>query len=354
MDIIFFPTGGGKTEAYLATIVFHCFFDRLRGKTAGVTAWTRFPLRLLTLQQTQRVADIIGMAELVRREQVDPRFIGEGVDGFAVGYFVGQGGSPNEIVNPTVQQYASAEDQFTWTKVNDPQARQDWKRVVRCPSCQTATVNIDFDVPSTRLVHRCNQPDCRFPNGEIPVYIVDNEIYRYLPCVLVGTIDKLAGIGNQRKFTLLLGRVDGRCATHGYYKGRCCQKDCTNSRLLDHRIPQGLSGPTLFVQDELHLLKEGLGTFDAHYETFTQQLLREFGQYTPLKIIASSATIEAFARQINHLYGRSPDQAQVFPGLGPTLGQSFYAETLPYPQRLYVGIIPHNKTIFNTILNPWH
>lgn len=350
VDIIYFPTGGGKTEAYLAIIVFHCFFDRLRGKAAGLTAWTRFPLRLLTLQQTQRVADVIGMAELVRREQHDRRLSGTDIDGFAVGYFVGQGGSPNEIVNPRGNPYASAEAQVTWSKVNDPAARQDWKRVVRCPSCRTATVRVEFDAAYTRLVHRCNQPSCRFQQGVIPVHIVDNEIYRYLPCVVVGTIDKLAGLGNQRKFALLFGQVDGRCSQHGYYKGRCCQKDCTDATRLQRTAPRGLSGPTLFVQDELHLLKEGLGTFDAHYETFTHQLQREFGQTQPLKVIASSATIEAFERQVNHLYGRAPSQACVFPGLGPTLGQSFYAETLRHPQRLYVGLIPHNKTIFNTIL----
>ncbi len=350
VDIIYFPTGGGKTEAYLATIAFHCFFDRLRGKTAGITAWTRFPLRLLTLQQTQRVADVIGIAELVRREQRDRRLAGTDVDGFAVGYFVGQGGSPNEIVNPQGNPYANAEAQVTWSKVNDPNERQDWKRVVRCPSCRTATVSVDFDAARTRLIHRCRQPHCRFPEGVIPVYIVDNEIYRYLPCVIVGTIDKLAGLGNQRKFALLFGQVDGRCSLHGYYKGRCCQKECTDVNRLQQIAPRGLSGPTLFVQDELHLLKEGLGTFDAHYETFTQQLQREFGQRQRLKIIASSATIEAFERQVNHLYGRSPTQAGVFPGPGPTLGQSFYAETLAHPQRLYVGLIPHNKTIFNTIL----
>jgi len=350
VDIIYFPTGGGKTEAYLATIVFHCFFDRLRGKTAGLTAWTRFPLRLLTLQQTQRVADVIGMAELVRCEQQDHRLSGNDVDGFAVGYFVGQGGSPNEIVNPAANRFANAEAQVTWSKVNDPDARQDWKRVVRCPSCRTPTVRVEFDPGRVRLFHQCNQPGCRFPQGVIPVYIVDNEIYRYLPCVIVGTIDKLAGLGNQRKFALLFGQVDGRCSQHGYYKGRCCQKDCSDATRLQSGVPRGLSGPTLFIQDELHLLKEGLGTFDAHYETFTQRLQREFGQMQPLKVIASSATIEAFERQVNHLYGRSPAQARVFPGLGPTLGQSFYAETLTHPQRLYVGVIPHNKTIFNAIL----
>ncbi len=350
VDIIYFPTGGGKTEAYLATIVFHCFYDRLRGKTAGITAWTRFPLRLLTLQQTQRVVDVIGFAELVRREQRDRRLNGTGIDGFAVGYFVGQGGSPNEIANPQGNRYANAEEQVTWSKVNDPDARQDWKRVIRCPACHTTTVRVDFDSVDTRLVHRCTREGCAFPGGELPIYIVDNEIYRYLPSVIVGTIDKLAGLGNQRKFALLFGQVDGQCSIHGYYKGKCCQKDCADPKRLQRSVPSGLSGPTLFVQDELHLLKEGLGTFDAHYETFTQQLQREFGQTQPLKIIASSATIEAFERQVNHLYGRNANHARVFPGLGPTLGQSFYAETLTYPQRLFVGVIPHNKTIFNTIL----
>ena len=350
MDIIYFPTGGGKTEAYLATLVFHCFFDRLRGKAAGVTAWTRFPLRLLTLQQTQRMADVVGVAELVRREQQDPRLNGRNVDSFAVGYFVGAGGSPNEIVDPSKYRYARAEEQVTWSKANDPHVRQDWQRVIRCPACRTPTVHVDFDLAKLRVIHKCTQRDCAFPDGEIPVYVVDNEIYRYLPCVIVGTIDKLAGLGNQRKLAQIFGQVDGRCTEHGYYKGKCCQKDCTDTKRLRKGVPPGLSGPTLFVQDELHLLKEGLGTFDGHYETFTQRLQQAFGQTEPLKIIASSATIEAFERQVEHLYGRAQAQARVFPGFGPTLGQSFYAKTLDHPQRLFVGLIPHNKTIFNTIL----
>ncbi len=148
----------------------------------------------------------------------------------------------------------------------------------------------------------------------------------------------------------MFGRVEGYCKLHGYFSGKCSQDECTDQALFVRKVPQGLSGPTLFVQDELHLLKEGLGTFDAHYETFVQRLLQEFGQEQPLKIIASSATIEAFERQVEHLYGRNPNNDQVFPGLGPTLQASFYAETLDYPQRLFLGIIPHNKTIFRAIL----
>ena len=350
VDIIYFPTGGGKTEAYLGVLVFHCFFDRLRGKCAGVTAWTRFPLRLLTLQQTQRMADIIGTAELVRLGHTDPRLIGKGVTGFSVGYFVGKEGTPNELVNVGQMQSRRGEESVNWSKATDEKERQRWKRVVTCPACRTNTVQVDLDEQKVRIRHRCTNKTCAFPNGFLPIYVIDNEIYRYLPSVIVGTIDKLAGLGNQRKFSLIFGQVTGYCTTHGYYKGtKCCQKDCDN-RHLNKKVPRGLSGPTLFVQDELHLLREGLGTFDAHYETFTQELLRRFGQTEPLKVIASSATIEAFDRQVEHLYGRTKAQARVFPGTGPTLGNSFYAQTQDYPQRLFFGILPHNKTIFNATL----
>jgi len=348
VDIIYFPTGGGKTEAYLSVITFHCFFDRLRGKKGGVTAWTRFPLRLLTLQQTQRVADVIGLAEIVRKEQTaEPRLTSKDVSRFAVGYFVGSGATPNKLSPPYGGGYPSPE----WIIANDPDDRQQWKRIVRCPSCGTNTIVVDFNEKSARLLHRCTQLNCKFEGGYLPVYVVDNEVYRYLPSVVVGTIDKLAGIGNQHKMSLILGRqVEGYCKQHGYYSGKCSQDECTDQTLLVRRIPQGLSGPTMFVQDELHLLKEGLGTFDAHYETFVQRLMKEYGQNHTLKVIASSATIEAFPRQVEHLYGRDPNNARVFPGLGPTQQASFYAETLDYPQRLFLGIIPHNKTIFNAIL----
>lgn len=343
VDIVYFPTGGGKTEAYLGVIVFHLFFDRLRGKTAGVSVWTRFPLRLLTLQQTQRAADVIGAAELIRRRHSDPRLSGTGVDGFSIGYLAGQEATPNELAPP----YQGSAPDPNWSIATDPQARQRWKKVIRCPACRTTSVTVDFDPQSVRVIHRCSERGCAFPRGELPVHVVDNDLFRYLPSVVVGTIDKLASLGNQRKMALLLGRVSGKCRVHGYCCQVCCQRDCRDRSLITTGAPAGVSGPTLFVQDELHLLKEGLGTFDAHYETFVQELLKDFGQTAPLKIIASSATIEAFERQADHLYGRP---ARVFPGPGPRLRASFYAMTREYPQRLYVGVLPHNKTIHNAML----
>jgi len=344
VDVIYFPTGGGKTEAYLGTIVFHCFFDRLRGKSAGVTCWTRFPLRLLTLQQTQRMADAIGNAELIRSNHGDERL--RRGDRFGVGYLVGAEATPNELEPPRDGHFPSV----AWSQANDVQARQRWKRIATCPSCKTNSITVDFDAHTVRLIHRCSNRECRFPRGELPVFITDNEVFRYLPSVLVGTVDKLAGLGNQRKFALVLGQVDGRCREHGFYKGMCCQKGCKDrTKLQAARIP-GLTGPSLMVQDELHLLKEGLGTFDSHYESFLQRLLATLGNPAPLKIIGSSATIEQFERQVEHLYGKTRNRARIFPGRGPTLARSFYAETLSHAQRIYVGVLPHNKTLFNAIL----
>lgn len=351
VDIIYFPTGGGKTEAYLGTVVFHAFYDRLRGKAWGPTAWTRFPLRLLTLQQTQRAAEAICMADLVRRRDPDPRLNGPNVSEFAVGYFVGAGGSPNEIQRPS-QRFPNADADVTWAIANDPDERQRWLRVPICPSCRTDSVVVDFDAHSMRLLHRCTNNDCGFREGVLPVYVVDNEIYRYLPTLVVGTIDKLASLGTQRKQAALFGATSGYCPMHGFFIGECFQdksfcerrRDWTSAQLS---VPTGV---TLFVQDELHLLKEGLGTFDSHYETFAQRLRREFGHQDALKIIASSATIEAFERQVEHLYGRLRAQARLFPNKGPTNEESFYAETLEYAQRIFVGILPHNKTILNSVL----
>jgi hypothetical protein len=344
VDIIYFPTGGGKTEAYLAALIFNAFYDRIRGKKAGVTAWIRFPLRLLTVQQTQRLTDIIGNAELIRSavEQREAKLKGSP---FTVGYYVGggSGSTPNELSSTGEWNVTN------WSIAGDPVARQVWKRVISCPSCKSTKVSVEFDSAKIKILHKCNEPDCKFPGGILPIYVIDEEIYRYLPTVIVGTIDKLANIGIKSNLAMVFGKVDGVCSDHGYYNGKCTRAfDCKDEKKLTKRKIPGLTGPSLFIQDELHLLKEGLGTFDSHYETFAQYLLKEFSGEVELKIIASSATIEEYKRQSRHLYGR--EYARIFPGKGPTLGESFYAQTFAYPQRIFVGILPHNKTIFNAIL----
>lgn len=342
VDIIYFPTGGGKTEAYLSAVIFTCFWDRLRGKAAGVSAWARFPLRLLTAQQLQRFTNIISAADTVRRKQTDSRLVGNNVDGFAVGYYVGTGGTPNQISAPN-----SNKDGLPWVQAQDITLRQKYKRVATCPCCKSRSITVDFDESRAVLIHRCTNQHCALPGGVLPLYIVDNDVYRYLPSVIVGTIDKLAIIGIAWKFRLILGRVDGKCPRHGYYNMKCNQDGC-QEKLTGGGLPPGISGPTLFVQDELHLLREGLGTFDSHYETLLQEMLRLSGSRQPVKLLASSATIEQFRRQVEHLYGRRT--ARIFPGPGPKKGESFYAKTRDYPQRLFVGVLPHNKTLHRSLI----
>ncbi len=349
VDIVYFPTGGGKTEAYLACVTFSCFWDRLRGKAAGVTAWARFPLRLLSVQQLQRFTNIIASADLVRRGDPDVRLSGKNVDHFAVGYYVGQGVTPNSIAGENTSRSG-----LPWAQATDDDFIQRFKRITYCPVCRDASgsrnmpIRVVFDRDRVSLLHRCQNPECPFPDGLLPVYVVDNDIYRYLPSVMVGTIDKLAQLGVARKFSMILGRVDGRCPKHGYYNGKCCQDDVCRERLVTGGLPPGLSGPSLFVQDELHLLREGLGTYDGHYETIFQEMIRLAGSCQPIKIIASSATIEKFEVQVEHLYCRS--RSRVFPGYGPVRGESFYAQTFPYPQRVFVGVMPRNKTLLRALI----
>src|SRR5262249_12913662 len=157
----------------------------------------------------------------------------------------------------TVRDGEAGKQGLNWAIANDPVARQAWKRVAWCPSCRTRSVKVDFDSNTVRLKHRCENSGCAFSGGLLPIFVTDNEIYRYLPTVLVGTIDKLATLGNQRKLAMVFGRVQGRCPDHGYYFNRCTQKGCRVSNLKAGGV-SGITGPTVLVQDELHLLREGL------------------------------------------------------------------------------------------------
>lgn len=316
VDVLWFAAGGGKTEAFLGLILWQAFFDRLRGKNAGVTAFVRFPLRLLTFQQLQRLGNALGQAELIRkREKL-------GGHRFSLGFFVGGQVTDNSINDDTHQRYSKH-------GLDDNQ-----KRIFQCPFCFAPT-RLAYN-PSERLIeHYCTQLDCPGGKQRLPVYVVDDDLYRYLPTIIVSTVDKMAGFGQNQRFTNLLGRFDMICPVHGasFFNANSARCPAAAGRKNGERptqCEQGKAfidygpfhdpGPALLVQDELHLLSEELGTFDSHYETAIAETSRSFG-YRPWKVIAATATIQAYDKHAWQLYLQT---AQQFPCPGPAAYESFY------------------------------
>jgi hypothetical protein len=333
VDILWFSTGGGKTEAYLGLNVVQLFYERLKGRTGGAQTWARFPLRLLSLQQTQRIADSVLLAELVRRRQ--PRM--KNGESFAVGYYVGAGNTPNSISLPG-DRYYNGWDPFD--RVNAESCRV----LELCPACRD-TDNppvVRFDRDSHSMVHECPNPGCPL-YGRLPVYVIDDDIYRRAPSVIVGTVDKLAQLGQQASFRILLGKALAYCPRHGYSPSldRCAIFGCREAL---QPVPAGFGGLNFEIQDELHLLNESLGALDGNYETLFQTVAEESG--TPaVRIIGATATIEGYEEQARHLYRR---RARRFPIPGPTKSESFWAfERRNDPLRTYVAMLPRGTTMLN-------
>jgi len=333
-DVVWFATGGGKTETYLGLLITAALYDRLRGKIAGITAWSRFPLRMLSLQQTQRFADAMAGAERVRREEAISG------DPFSVGFLVGQGATPNSI----------SED----PPLGDPDPEDDnmpgrYRVLLKCPFCHEKSIAMAFDRRYWRLAHQCSGESCPWPERDLPFYIVDDEIYRFLPTVIVGTLDKAASIAMQGGMRCLVGSPLGVCSEdgHGYtYAPRskkpngCLVPGC-QGRPVGLASGEELYAPTFRLQDELHLLKDSLGAVDSHYESLLDHLESEVSKRKP-KILASSATLTGYERQIRLLYRRA---ARVFPVQGPSSEEGFWTSTSDDLARRYVAVAPRGVTI---------
>ena len=335
VDIVWFATGGGKTETYLGLVVTASLFDRLRGKTTGITAWSRFPLRMLSLQQMQRFADAVASAETVRREANIP-----GAP-FSLGFFVGQGATPN-----SVKEDAPPGD--PWDP--DDERMPDRLRVLqKCPFCNRETIKMSFNRVLWKLEHQCVGEGCPWPERALPFYVVDEEIYRFLPTVLVGTLDKAASIGMQASMRGFVGAPWGQCSRDGHgfvYAPRakrptgCLVPGC-NSPIRDLSIAKHLFGLTFRLQDELHLLRDSLGAVDAHYEALYDGLQQDLCGFRP-KILASSATLTGYERQADVLYRR---KARVFPQQGPSAVEGFWTASSDSLMRSYVALAPRGVTI---------
>lgn len=297
-EVLHVHTGGGKTESYLGCVIFSAFYDRLTGKRFGATAITKFPLRMLSIQQLQRIAHLLMWAEEVRR--------GENIEGepFSVGYFVG---TTDEFPRHTRQVINKLR------KLKRDGIEERGKIIDRCPICENDLI-LDYKDVERYIIHRCK--GCE---REFRLFYTDEEIYRFLPTLIASTVDKLAGIASNRRFKNLFGgRLDECPDGHGFMPHNdVCEVELDGGETCKKRGKavnvDFKTAPTFMIQDEMHLIREGFGTIDSHFESLIETLQSELAGYR-LKNIAMTATITGAREQIKHLYHKDID---VFPGESP-------------------------------------
>lgn len=362
-EVLWFSTGGGKTEAYFGIIIMAMLYDRLKDRLYGPAAWMKFPLRMLSVQQFQRLAYVIAQANRIReREQ-------EQLPGhpFTVGYFTGSG-TPRNISSP----YDN--DAKTFLPSLDSTQLRQWRFINDCPYCDASeSVSVERDLTNGRIKHVCSNDQCwsnttasegqhgEGMRGELGIYVSDEEVYRYCPTVMVGTIDKLATVAMNKRYRYFFGGGKYYCPQHGFsFEGRCvhyaftqksdgsyiaerCPNNTRTSAIRTLQLqPMRSPGISFILQDELHLLTENTGNFDAHYETLMSSLQESNGGRRP-KVLSATATIKGYAHHIHHLYQR---QARRFPVPGFMRGESFYSrierdgDGVPLIRRMYAGILP--------------
>jgi hypothetical protein len=352
VDLIWFPTGGGKTEAYLGLMAISLIYRRLRydnqpDRGAGVGVITRYTLRLLTSQQFERATRLACALEVIRGTGAYGPLLGS--EPFTIGLYVGGDSSPNHFytqnaANPnTIQpgaQLVIHNIRNNWEYGN---GKRDVRHLRKCPWCgyelvcnnlQTDYVVVDQNGNEVNwpinnanqangfgLQFRCGGPDCRFnfheSHNSLPALIIDDEILRKPPSILIGTVDKFAMLAWGSDTKVLFGRN---------HPGR------------GNKYPT----PDLVIQDELHLISGPLGTIVGAFEAGIGKLCQsdENLNGVPLggpKIIGATATIRRAQEQVKALYAREVRQ---FPPQALTEGDSFFATTEPpdKPGRLYVGV----------------
>ena len=347
IDLLFFPTGGGKTEAYLGLAAFTLVLRRLRGEPAGgagVSVVMRYTLRLLTLDQLSRAAALVCALELTREEHAKrgDRRLGEWP--FEIGLWVGKGATPNRMgaeknYDPTtarmrVNAYQQAADR---NPAPIPLEKCPWCDKKFAPSSFRLTPNAHH--PQNLEVYCVNRA-CAFSGDRaLPILTVDEPIYRRLPCFLIATVDKFAQLPWVGQTGALFGKVD-RHDKLGFY-GPCDPG-------IGRPLGAELAPPDLIIQDELHLISGPLGTMVGLYETAIDVLCeRKVGDVVcGPKIIASTATVRRAEAQIKALFGRSA--VTIFPPPGPDRRDSFFARTVPRTERharRYLGVAAPGRSV---------
>ncbi|MFO7881460.1 MAG: helicase-related protein [Kosmotogaceae bacterium] len=321
VDLIWFPTGGGKTEAYLGLSAYTIFIRRLKDKNdSGTAILMRYTLRLLTAQQYERASSMICACDTIRKEYEDLL----GTARISIGLWVGSSTTPNSMKD-AVKAY---------DKLYNGRSDINPFVILKCPWCG-AQMGLVYkgadlrDLPGykkitegpqrqRRIVFQCRNMekncDFSFPGNELPLYIVDEEIYKKTPTLLLGTVDK---------FAMLPFRPSAQ-GLFGYHNG------------------EKHTSPDLIIQDEVHLISGPLGSMVGHYETLIHELCvhRTISDEICPKVIASTATISHAREQCHALYGCGKDKVFQFPPAGLDAGDSFFAkEDKKQNGRKYVGIL---------------
>ena len=320
VELIWFPTGGGKTEAYLALSAFSILMRRLRNPAdSGVEVLMRYTLRLLTAQQFQRAAGLLCALEHIRRRPANKDDLGGAQ--FSIGIWLGGDSTPN-----TTTQARAALKGLLEAK---PHAENPFI-ITKCPWCaaEMGPVKLEGKVPQSiakvhgyerqgdTVVFKCPDRTCTFSAG-LPVFVVDDDIYSVRPTLIIGTVDK---------FAMLAWRPEAR-SIFG----------------LGHGGKRETSPPGLIIQDELHLISGPLGSMVGLYEGLIEELCTDHRHgKVPPKIVSSTATIRRYAKQVKDLYGR--DTVSLFPPPGLKSSDSFFAQYAKLddgslaPGRIYLGV----------------
>jgi hypothetical protein len=356
-DLLWFPTGGGKTEAYLGVAAFTMAIRRMQGNlggydsSRGLAVIMRYTLRLLTLQQFQRATALICAMEVLRREALEKGDKSLGTEPFTIGLWVGNKVTPGT----TEDSHRAIEDVRNPDKYNAGAASP--AQLTSCPWCGAEVApgrDVEVDKRTGRTFVYCGDKKgrCDFSKGNsskqphpgLPVLVVDEEIYHRPPTMMIATVDKFAMMAWRGQVRTLFGRVDEECERHGLlWQGA----DCNGNHKAGKGLPSSkakpinpIRPPDLIIQDEFHLISGPLGTMVGLYETAVDELCGWTldGKTVKPKIIASTATVRKAKEQVNNVFMR---RVSVFPPHGLDVEDNFFSVQRAIavkPGRRYLGV----------------
>lgn len=355
VDLLYFPTGGGKTEAYLGLMAFVIANRRLRAsetdeynRDGGVTAILRYTLRLLTTQQRDRITKMVIAAEMVRQKAA-PKY---GNEPISIGFWVGGGVTPNSF------------DELKESADNPGEAARKrgliYRQLLSCPFCGKELKDENFEIDTERhaVSIYCSDRNCifhKYKGGKaIPVYLVDEEIYARCPTIILSTVDKFARLPWDVSTNTLFGRVDRYCDRTGYVAIGEKNPPHSKTRSLPAASITAIRPflpPELIIQDELHLITGPLGTIYGAYETIIEDMCTYGDPKIRPKYVVSTATIKNAPAQTRCLYARK--KTAQFPPNGFEIGDSFFIREIPVdtdPFRRYAGVCGNGQSVRTTLL----